>query len=529
MKNSIDTVTQIDSCKSSPQEWTRIMTPEQLLLAAIVFVSVAIKILFAFVDPVINVDGVVYIAAAKQIAAKDFREALEIYSMPFYPLLIAIMNGLVHDWVWAARIISFFSMVLTIFPLYLIAKELFGQRVALWSCLVFALAPLPNEWAMDVIRDPAFLFCFAWAVYFCIRVITLKKNIYCFPAVVFAWAAILFRIEGIVLFPAVFIIFVYFLTRNRSDRKFWRQGIGAWLALSVFAGGVLVGTALMSDTVSLNRLNEVGQEIGEIGRIDFLDNYHALYAEFKKLEGTPPFSDGNQNILAITRHYMAVIYVFGILEFMIRVLFPVFLIPLVLGFGGYRWERKHGFVITVMLIYLLMVYYSLIKRDFLEIRFVFLPVFLLYPWVGNGLDRIWNRVKKTKCPRIIVVMFFTLFIVLPLYKTGNNIYCQDAILREAGHWLAKAPEFADARLATTDSRISFYADKDNDSVLHISDKKIRNKYAVVEKMALQDKAELIAEKVRKGNGPFEAFGHYRVIKTFKGNINWVHFYRFVRD
>lgn len=505
------------------------MTPEQLLLAAIVFVSVAIKILFALVNPVINVDGVLYIEAAKQIAAIDFQAALKIYSMPFYPLLIAIMNGLVHDWVWAARIISFFSMVLTIFPLYLITKELFGQRAALWSCLVFALAPLPNEWAMDVIRDPAFLFCFAWAVYFCIRVITLKKIIYCFPAVVFAWAAILFRIEGIVLFPAVIIIFAYFLIRNRSDRKFWRQGIGAWLALSVFAGGVLVGTALLSDTVSLNRLNEVGQEIGEIGRIDFLDNYHALYAEFKKLEGTPPFSDGNQNILAITRHYMAVIYVFGILEFMIRVLFPVFLIPLVLGFGGYRWERKHGFVITVMLIYLLMVYYSLIKRDFLEIRFVFLPVFLLYPWVGNGLDRIWNRVKKSKCPRIIVVMFFTLFIVLPLYKTGNNIYCQDAILREAGHWLANAPEFADARLATTDSRISFYADKDNDSVLLISDKKLRDKYAVVEKMALQDKAELIAEKVRKGNGPFEAFGHYRVIKTFKGNINWVHFYRFVRD
>jgi hypothetical protein len=204
------------------------------------------------------------------------------------------------------------------------------------------------------------------------------------------------------------------------------------------------------------------------------------------------------------------------------------LIPLFLGFG-YRWEKKHGFVLTLMLIYLLLFYYSLIKRDILEIRFVFLPVFLLYPWVGNGLDRIWNRVKKSKRPRIIAVMFFTLFIMLPLYKTGNNIYCQDAVLREAGHWLAKIPEFADARLATTDSRISFYADKDDDSVLRISDKKLRNKYAVVEKMALQDKAELIAEKVRKGHGPFEGFGHYRVIKTFKGNINWVHFYQFVRD
>jgi 4-amino-4-deoxy-L-arabinose transferase-like glycosyltransferase len=216
MKNSIDTVTETDSCKSIPQGWTRIMTPEQLLLAAIVFVSVAIKILFAVVDPVINVDGVLYIAAAKQISARDFRAALEIYSMPFYPLLIALMQDLVYDWVWAARLISLVSMVFAIFPLYLITKELFSQRVALWSCLIFALAPLPNEWAMDVIRDPAFLFCLAWAVYFALRVITRKKIIYCFPAALFAWAALLLRIEGVVFFILVFLVFAGFLIRCPS-------------------------------------------------------------------------------------------------------------------------------------------------------------------------------------------------------------------------------------------------------------------------------------------------------------------------
>ena len=518
----------IASYTSIQQWWYRIVTTEYLLLAAIVFVSVAVKILFAIVDPVVNVDGVLYIAAAKQIATKNFRAALEIYSMPFYPLLIALMQGLVHDWVWAARLISLITMVFAIFPLYLITGELFSRRAALWSCLVFSLVPLPNEWAMDVIRDPAFLFCFAWAVYFCMRVITRKKAIYCFPAAAFAWAAFLFRIEGIVLFPLVFFMFVVFLIRGHSDWKFWLRAIGAWFVPSVLAGGVLVGTALLSDTVSLNRLNEIGREVGNIGKLDFLDNYRTLYTELKKLEGVPPFSTGNQNILTITRHYMAVIYMFGILEYMIRVLFPIFLIPLILGLG-YQWEKKHGFVMVVVLIYLFMFYYSLIKRDFLEIRFVFVPVFLIYPWVGYGLDRIWIKVRKSAHHKVPAILFLVSFILIPLYKTGNSIFSQDAILREAGQWLAKAPEFADSRLATTDSRISFYADKKDDSVLYISDKKFRNNYAVVEKMALQDKAELIAEKVRKGSGPFEGFVHYRIIKTFKGKINWVHFYQFTRD
>jgi len=510
------------------QWWCRIVTTEHLLLTGILFVSVAIKILFAIVDPVVNVDGVLYIAAAKQIAAKNFRAALEIYSMPFYPLLIALMQRLVQDWVWAARLISLITMVFAIFPLYLITRELFNQRAALWSCLVFTLVPLPNEWAMDVIRDPAFLFFFAWAVYFCMRVITRKKVIYCFPAAAFAWTAFLFRIEGIVLFFLVFFMFVGFLIRGHSEWKFWLQAIGAWFVLSVLAGGVLAGTALLTDTVSLNRLNEIGRELGNIGRLDFLDNYRTLYTELKKLEGIPPFSNGNQNILNITRHYMAVIYMFGILEFMIRVLFPIFLIPLILGLS-YRWEKKHGFVMVVVLIYLFMFYYSLIKRDFLEIRFVFVPVFLIYPWVGYGLDRIWIKVRKSARHKVTAVLFLVSFILIPLYKTGNSLFSQDAILREAGQWLAKVPEFADSRLATTDSRISFYADKKDDSVLYISDKKFRNNYAVIEKMALQDKAELIAQKVRKGSGPFEGFVHYRIVKTFKGKINWVHFYQFTRD
>jgi 4-amino-4-deoxy-L-arabinose transferase-like glycosyltransferase len=513
---------------SSSHRWYRIMTSQNHLLAAIVFASVAIKILFALADPVINVDGVLYIAAAKQIAAKDFRAALEIYSMPFYPLLIALMHILVNDWVWAARIISIITMVSAIFPLYLITRELFNRQAALWACLVFALVPLPNEWAMAVIRDPAFLFCFAWSVFFCICVITRKKISYCFVSVIFAWAALLFRIEGIILFPVVFFMFVGFLIREREKWRFWLGGIGVWFVLSFLAGGVLIGIAFLNDTVSLNRLDEVGREMENIGRLDFLENYHALYGELKNLEGTPPFSTGNQNILAVTRHYMPVIYMLGVLENMIRVLFPIFMIPLFRGFS-HTWERHHTFIWCAVSAHLLIVYYSLINRDFLEIRFIFAPVFLMYPWVGNGLDGIWVKVRKRTRSRLLVFVFLMLFIVMPLYKTGNNIFPQDTTLREAGQWLAKNPEFTDTRLATTDSRIPFYADKEGESFLYTSDRKTINFYMEFEKMALQNKAELVAEKVKRGREPFKNFDHYRIVKTFKGKINFVHIYQLVPD
>jgi 4-amino-4-deoxy-L-arabinose transferase-like glycosyltransferase len=504
------------------------MTSEYHLLAAIVFASAAIKILFALADPVINVDGVLYIAAAKQIAARNFRAAMEIYSMPFYPLLIALMHIIVNDWVWAARIISIFTIVLAIFPLYLITKELFNPQAGLWACLIFALVPFPNEWAMAVIRDPAFLFCFACSVFFCICVITRKKIIYCFLSFIFAWTALLFRIEGIIFFPVVFFMFVSFLICGFGEWQFWLRRIGVWFVLSFLAGGVLVGIAFLDGTVSLNRLDEIGQEMENLSQLNFLENYHALYDELKKLEGTPPFSTGNQNILAITRHYMPVIYMLGVLENMARVLFPIFIIPLFWGFS-HKWERHHSFIGCVVIAYLLIVYYSLINRDFIEIRFIFAPVFLMYPWVGKGLDSIWVKMRKSTRFRLSAFVFLILFIMMPLYKTGNNIFPQDTALREAGQWLAMSPEFNNTHIVTTDSRIPFYANKESESFLYISNKKAINFYVELEKMALQKKAELIVEKVKKGRGPFKNFDHFRIVKTFKGNINFVHIYQFIPD
>jgi hypothetical protein len=42
-----------------------------------------------------------------------------------------------------------------------------------------------------------------------------------------------------------------------------------WFVLSFLAGGVLVGIAFLDGTVSLNRLDEVGQEIGKYWSTQF--------------------------------------------------------------------------------------------------------------------------------------------------------------------------------------------------------------------------------------------------------------------
>ena len=110
-------------------------------LVLILCISLLIKISIAFINPVINPDGIIYISAAKQFAAGNFMDGLAIYSMPFYPFLILLTHFFIPEWVVAAKLISVVSLCFVLIPLYLITKDLFNDKAAFWACLAFAVAP----------------------------------------------------------------------------------------------------------------------------------------------------------------------------------------------------------------------------------------------------------------------------------------------------------------------------------------------------------------------------------------------------
>jgi len=112
-------------------------------LLVLVLLSAILKTILSLCIGVMNPDdGVVYITAAQKLAGGAFKEALAIYGMPLYPLLIALTHYFIPDWIAAALIISIISSVLTIIPLYLLTKEMFYQQAALWACAAFALGRL---------------------------------------------------------------------------------------------------------------------------------------------------------------------------------------------------------------------------------------------------------------------------------------------------------------------------------------------------------------------------------------------------
>ena len=208
----------------------------------------------------INRDGVLYITTAQLFSQGHFQEALARFSLPFYSFLIAVVHGLVPDWILAARLISMTALILAVIPLYRLTTALFNPRAAFWACLAFAVAPLPNGWAADVIRGPLFVFIFAWAVYFCLRAIQTQKWWFFLYAALFSGVSILLRIEGVIIIPVYFVVIVLSMAWDGAARVELCKGLVVWLALPLLI--LIIGWSAGNGEAFFFRVRQIDQKHG---------------------------------------------------------------------------------------------------------------------------------------------------------------------------------------------------------------------------------------------------------------------------
>ncbi len=208
--------------------------------------------------------------------------------------------------------------------------------------------------------------------------------------------------------------------------------------------------------LAFNRFNEVILTIKTIFGLEFLENYKRIYNQLKVIEITITEANKWQNLIEIARHYMPVIYLIGLLEKFFKVLFPPFLIPLAVGVWHAR-KRNNVFIILFTAFYLLSLYYYMISTNSIRERFLLAPAFLLYPFIGVGLDLLYIKVKESSRRRLFIVLFVIFFALLPAYRSLRVTWKEDDVLAKTGKWIAAVPQFQDAQIITTDSRVPFYA------------------------------------------------------------------------
>jgi len=133
--------------------------------------------------------------------------------------------------------------ILTVYLVYLIAKEVFNQRVALISAVIYSVLWLNLFYSLRFLVHMLGLCFLLSSVYFFIKSMKDKvnyNNLNFFFSLIFLSFATLTRYQVGIVFAIYFVALIYFKKLYLNKLKFWLQGIGGILPLLLFFGFNLV-------------------------------------------------------------------------------------------------------------------------------------------------------------------------------------------------------------------------------------------------------------------------------------------------
>ncbi|WP_027714496.1 glycosyltransferase family 39 protein [Desulfuromonas sp. TF] len=491
-------------------------------LYLLLFISLLLKGIMVACSDVVNDDGTLYISAAQEFAKGNFREGLSIYPMPFYSLLIVVSHWVIPQWVLAGQTISFLALGLAVIPLYMTIRLLFGPAEAFWGGMVFVVAPWFNDLATDVVRDPAFLFFFSWALYFGVCAVTQSRTRDYIFASIFSISAFLCRIEAVVFPLAFLVVLVILLVWDRKERMTRLKGIGLFLSVPAILF-LIFQLAADTQVFSFNRISEIAKYFEGFLHLNFLDSYRTIYEQMKDLEQTMPGWSLSRSFSEITRYNLWLIYLLGLFQGIFKILFPYMVIPFVAGFAGRcGLNRGHVFLLALSAAYVVACYIYHVKMNFIDTRYLIVPAILFLPWIGVGIARFFDRAHNTARPRIAVLSLLLIFVLVPFVKSVDVTWREeDDAVKQAGLWLDRQPESDAISMICTDRRIPFYSGR-GVNYLHFDGKDYRE----MEQIAVKDKIDLLVIEDSKKRLPEPlAFEYYEIWKMIESPKNIAFIYR----
>jgi len=176
----------------------------------IISACVLISVWSVFADPIVNIDGILYIKSAAALARGDLDAALELHKWPFYSYLISIIHlvsGLGLE--ISAHILNCLLNILSCIGFVFLISELGAAKRTLFiAVLVIVLFPGLNELRSYIIRDHGYIAFYIWSLYFLIRALHVRSKPLLGLSLLSMAIAALFRIEGMVFLIAMPIIYL---------------------------------------------------------------------------------------------------------------------------------------------------------------------------------------------------------------------------------------------------------------------------------------------------------------------------------
>ncbi len=181
--------------------------------------TLALRIYLALMDDVITSDGLLYINNAKLIQLGQWKAVFERSFIHIYPLLILLSHKIVADWELAARAVSVLTGSLAVIPLFLLARGMFGIRIAIVSSIFYMINPKLAEYSSQVLREPAF-WCFSiTALWLAWKSISERRIFYMVLSSIFTGLSMFERLEGIGVAIIILLWNIWYFLQVERDRR----------------------------------------------------------------------------------------------------------------------------------------------------------------------------------------------------------------------------------------------------------------------------------------------------------------------
>ncbi|MBW6431840.1 glycosyltransferase family 39 protein [Patescibacteria group bacterium] len=381
----------------------------------------------------INRDAVVYLAAAQSFAEGLFEEGIHHYRMPLYPLLITTVHFIIPDWIWAARLLNTLALLLCLFPLYFMTLRLFDKKSALATILLFAVLPVFNAPVNSIIRDPLFLLLSLCVLAFLAH----QKDKTTVSGVIGVIFLVLFatmiRIEGVLFFALVPLLFIW-VYRKKIGLKLLMQGLG-FTALLIGISAIILWGLSFSDFATQSRFDEVIFWIKGLLNFEIFSGYAALYDQLTVFQESTPYAHLKNNLVQAARYYAPLIYLIGLIEIIIKEIFPTTILALFAFKSGQRplFNDNRNIIVWPLLAFMVLNLLFAIVMNFSVTRYMWLPIVLCLPFAGYGISLWWQRFDHRRVALVLLMIFF---FVAPAAKTLSELRKEDRkSIRQAGEWI----------------------------------------------------------------------------------------------
>ena len=387
-----------------------------------------------------------YAPMAEAFARGDFQYAFHPrcqMMLPFCAGIISVLTGV--SGLMACKITALIFFILGAFPLFCIARTLFGRKIAIGTVILYLFCfHIIDEMVVTGLRDELKSFFLLWISREFLMMF-LERGSWRHYAKLGLACGLSICVRGELLFIATTVVFLCGVLDGLKNRWLWRTSICMLCAIAGASVEILTNLAVSGYAIPSSRFVAIFQSIFHADPTLVRFYLYAVLPLIPLCLGlchatvfmlTDPLRKKLFKVLAAIVAIAVLVYIIvntptnvrgGLPKFFRDInsgCAPVFYPPALLGLLTILWQRRwnatQGCVLSLFFIFDGLVIGQIIFHDhcyYLATRYLLPAAPLILPWSAIGIVTLWELLKYTKIPfpRAIAAATVSFAILLSIY------------------------------------------------------------------------------------------------------------------